>query len=906
VSHETESPVPPGGPPHADGEEPLPFKRALTERPPGSTRLPGAHAHVMTSGALGDRALPRPQTMAGIGIDGVPQSLRDVDVPAPPLTEVAPAPAVKRALPSQPKPAAALGSAPTGDAREGGDGTAHALSYPRPRPSETMVGSRAPLHTAEDANTQVDLGSLSPDDAERILAAAEADSHAQARRAPTLLTPASVLPPPPPLRRSGFPPPIGASAAGSTGEVTDVTKQMVRKAPSRPPPPVPGPDSARPERAAPAPRSSYPPPPPRRGNTLLLYGGEGARGEPAKPAVLAPPPSFRSPSVRPLPPPRPPADSVEELNAGLLVDDSSELPALNAMGGPIGVQPISSTSLIEDPPSDPELANPELELDEAPEPFAAFPPASFGAPPAPPAQSGHASQAVPRPPPAFGSGFQQASFPLVDVPGPEFQAVEPARAVFDASSIPLDPSTGVPTEPMRSPDPFARTTDSRTTEPPRAQLPNVSFAAAPPAARPSWVLPVVAIGGAVTLALAVGVVAFAIKWTHTKLADGQPSPASSSSAVAASDAPSESTKPNGAWTTAAPGASSSAKPSSAGIGPAPAISGVGAPCVLAGAPHIVAPRALLRTGIEVASGADRIALGVGLGERDGFVVALDPSTFAAVSTARAHATDPLRRVVPILGPASELTSYLETNKRRIELEAAHPVDADPPFYVGVSHGKLAWAPARGVTPTALWPLDGDAAVDAIRAVALPDREGYAVVFRQATSVYLGALHANKAVNGDLIRIGGLGPQVGAPTIAAGADHVLVAWADRRAPSAPWAIRWVKWHPGVEPPAPTSFPVPAGGGGGQVMSPSLVALSGGRFVMAWTEGAGVRHEVRAQALDSADEPVGTALTVSAQGVNAGQGMPALTPDGRGAVVFLATPTGATASVVAVPIICPGGT
>jgi hypothetical protein len=35
------------------------------------------------------------------------------------------------------------------------------------------------------------------------------------------------------------------------------------------------------------------------------------------------------------------------------------------------------------------------------------------------------------------------------------------------------------------------------------------------------------------------------------------------------------------------------------------------------------------------------------------------------------------------------------------------------------------------------------------------------------------------------------------------------------------------------------------------------------------------------------------------------MPALTPDGRGAVVFLATPTGTTASVVAVPVVCPAG-
>jgi hypothetical protein len=90
-----------------------------------------------------------------------------------------------------------------------------------------------------------------------------------------------------------------------------------------------------------------------------------------------------------------------------------------------------------------------------------------------------------------------------------------------------------------------------------------------------------------------------------------------------------------------------------------------------------------------------------------------------------------------------------------------------------------------------------------------------------------------------------------------------------------------------------------------MAPALTTLADGRFVIVWTEGTGARHGVRAQALDANEKSIGTALTVSADGVNAGQGMPALTLDGRGAIVFMATPTGTMASVFAVPVICPGG-
>ncbi len=325
----------------------------------------------------------------------------------------------------------------------------------------------------------------------------------------------------------------------------------------------------------------------------------------------------------------------------------------------------------------------------------------------------------------------------------------------------------------------------------------------------------------------------------------------------------------------------------------------GSPCLLAGAPHVLAPRALLRPGIEAGRSQDRIAVGVALGERDALVVSLDPATFVALDTARTRSRDLIHHVIPVLGPTSEVSAFLETSG---SVESGRPVDDEPAFVIRVSDQKLTGSSPGGGQDLSLFALDSDAPVDAIRAAHMAD--GYVVAFRQGTSIFLGGLRQDRTAAGELVRVAGLGPQVGAPAIAAGTDHALIAWSDRADVAAPWQIRWVDWRRGTEA-TPTTFDVPPGGAGGQVMSPGLVSLAGGGFVMAWTEGLGARHEVRAQALDARGRGIGGALTVSADGVNAGQGTPALTPDGRGAIVFLASPAGGAASVIAAPIVCPGG-
>jgi len=135
--------------------------------------------------------------------------------------------------------------------------------------------------------------------------------------------------------------------------------------------------------------------------------------------------------------------------------------------------------------------------------------------------------------------------------------------------------------------------------------------------------------------------------------------------------------------------------------------------------------------------------------------------------------------------------------------------------------------------------------------------------------------------------------------------VLVAWADRASSTDPWGLRWMRFSRGGASADANAF-VPAEGGlGEQAMSPALAAAGPNRFLLVWTEGAVANHQVRAQTVSASGQPVGAALAISGEGVNAGQAQVAILPDGRGVVAYLAArePSGKTYEVMATPVACP---
>jgi len=158
-----------------------------------------------------------------------------------------------------------------------------------------------------------------------------------------------------------------------------------------------------------------------------------------------------------------------------------------------------------------------------------------------------------------------------------------------------------------------------------------------------------------------------------------------------------------------------------------------------------------------------------------------------------------------------------------------------------------------------------------------------------------------ATNGGLSKVDGLGTAIGSPAVAISNNVVLVAWADRASSDQPWGLRWVSFESGAAAGPAHSFAPPGGGKGPPIMSPALAPVPGGRFLLVWTEGPASGHAVRALTLGPDGAPLGDALDLSADGMNAGQAQAAVNADGAGVVAFLES-SGSGFEVAATAISC----
>lgn len=327
-------------------------------------------------------------------------------------------------------------------------------------------------------------------------------------------------------------------------------------------------------------------------------------------------------------------------------------------------------------------------------------------------------------------------------------------------------------------------------------------------------------------------------------------------------------------------------------------------CSMAGEAHVVSPRVFGQAGVEAVSVPGAIALGFAVDPRNGVAVTVDPASIGITTTVKARALGgDARRMTPILDKG-KLALVPGIDKKVDKLAGRRVVGTSPPIDIGVADASLVWAPRDQSGWAKLFPIETDGSrdvVDAIRAVPLGESKGVAVAFRRGNAVYVGAAKGDSvlAAEGSLARIAGLG-QVGSPTITTSGDDIIVAWSDRENAQEPWQVRWTKLAIGGSPEAPKQLALPAGGLGTQAMSPSVAGLGGGRFLIAWSEGSPT-HQVRAVTLNADGAASGSAMVLSAAGVNAGQPQVAIGPDGRGVVAFLAA-KGKLYEVHATPVAC----
>ncbi len=320
-------------------------------------------------------------------------------------------------------------------------------------------------------------------------------------------------------------------------------------------------------------------------------------------------------------------------------------------------------------------------------------------------------------------------------------------------------------------------------------------------------------------------------------------------------------------------------------------------CATAGDSHVIAPKAVVGSGVEVHVNASGLTLGFATTPKDAMVIAIDPTSMAAASSAKPHVFDAIKRVQA--GPTDKLSAVLDFDKKGDVLQGRRSLVGATRIDVGGQDGTFAWAPAGTDNATKLFDLPSKDPVEALRGDKIPSG-GFVIAARQGKAVVFGAIVGDPpAPKGSLTTVAAKGTQVGSPSVATNDSIALVAWAEK---SDAWSVRLSRMALGEAPDQAIAFDVPAGGLGEQALSPTLAALPGGAFLLVWTEGPTSNHQVRAMVLDDHGKPAGKAFTVSEDGVNAGQGQAGVLPDGKGVVAFLASAPQKTFQVVATPIEC----
>jgi hypothetical protein len=311
-------------------------------------------------------------------------------------------------------------------------------------------------------------------------------------------------------------------------------------------------------------------------------------------------------------------------------------------------------------------------------------------------------------------------------------------------------------------------------------------------------------------------------------------------------------------------------------------------CHATGAPARLAEKASKDVPLELAvvASGERVRLGFATSANAAQGVSVDLTSLQVTPEFAKPPRDRLRAVIPFGEDGPEFVAQLDGHADK--LKAWRTISVDPPTVIGWSGTALAVADKANHAPTALWALDGTDPIEAIRAAHAGDR-GHAVVFRRHGAIHGGMIGHDRAAVGELTRIAGAGAPpgspIGTPTIAVNGQSVAVAFADRASSDEPWTIRIGSAPLGSFPTTTAPFPVPPGGPGGATLAPALSGLPDGRWLLVWTEGSGGAHDVRGVTLGADLAPVGSALTVSREGSNAGQGAVALRA-GRGLVAYLA--------------------
>ena len=292
-------------------------------------------------------------------------------------------------------------------------------------------------------------------------------------------------------------------------------------------------------------------------------------------------------------------------------------------------------------------------------------------------------------------------------------------------------------------------------------------------------------------------------------------------------------------------------------------------CLMARAPARIARPAYQRVPMELLPlGHARVAIGYAATPKRASGVTYDlMSAKTKVVFSPEEGDDALARVVPVLkdGGVTFITSLREENG----LRDAVVVPASPPYRLAFRDNSLVFRASDSDAPKSVWSVDTSSKpADSIRTVAAG--EGTAVTFRNGREIYAGELAKNGGSRVTATKIWSTDGTLGRPSVGYNGRTVAVTFADLPRGAKGAKLMLAHATAGEALPQASEVELPSGGPGVSAIAPAIAGLSGGRWLLMWTEGPRRRRTLRAQTYDRNYRPVGAALRVSPATGSFGQG------------------------------------
>jgi hypothetical protein len=280
----------------------------------------------------------------------------------------------------------------------------------------------------------------------------------------------------------------------------------------------------------------------------------------------------------------------------------------------------------------------------------------------------------------------------------------------------------------------------------------------------------------------------------------------------------------------------------------------------------------------------KLAIGYAIGSKQVQGLIVDPDTGIIEEQ---YNPDPgkaeLSRIVPLVEEEGKIR-FAETRAEQAGVRNGVWVSEPKPFIVGFKDDAVVALEKPDAEPRVLWKLDPPGKPDALRAMPVGGK-GVAIAYRNDNRSWFGWLGADGSVGIAGAQVGNASVESGKPMIAQNGETVSLVYTDRASKEEPAAIRWAKAPAGSALAEPTTVELPPGGPGGDAIAPAVAGLSGGRWVLMWTEGPkGAQKVLRAQTYGRDGQRIGEALQVSPATGSFGQGTVGVKGESA-AVVFL---------------------